>query len=119
MGNKIDLAIVTIMKNEAPYVKEWLDYHILVGVHKFYIYDNDSTDNLKEVLAPYIKSGIVEYTFFTGAEQQLPAYNDCFEKHKDDVEWLAVIDADEFIARKNKNYSANITGLQGLPRGWY
>ena len=39
MGKKIDLAIVTIMKNEAPYVKEWLDYHMLVGVKKFYIYD--------------------------------------------------------------------------------
>ena len=23
-----DLAVVAIMKNEAPYVKEWLDYHL-------------------------------------------------------------------------------------------
>lgn len=116
MGNKIDLAIVTIMKNEAPYVKEWLDYHILVGVHKFYIYDNDSTDNLKEVLAPYIKSGIVEYTFFTGAEQQLPAYNDCFEKHKDDVEWLAVIDADEFIVPvKTKTIQQTLQDYKAYP----
>ena len=94
---KIDLAVVTIMKNEAPYVKEWIDYHMLVGVHKFYIYDNESEDNLKEVLQPYIDKGVVEYTFFPGKVQQLPAYNDCLQKHRDDVEWLAVIDADEFI----------------------
>ena len=94
---KIDLAVVTIMKNEAPYVKEWIDYHLLVGVHKFYIYDNESEDNLKEVLQPYIDKGVVEYTFFPGKVQQLPAYNDCLQKHRDDVEWLAVIDADEFI----------------------
>ncbi len=94
---KIDLAIVAIMKNEAPYVKEWVDYHMLVGVHKFFIYDNESEDNLKEVLQPYINNGVVEYTFFPGKEQQMPAYNDCLQKHREDIEWLAVIDADEFI----------------------
>lgn len=97
MGKKIDLAIVTIMKNEAPYVKEWLDYHILVGVKKFYIYDNDSDDNLHDVLRPYIEQGIVEYTFYPGQEQMLPAFNECVQRHRDDVEWLAIIDADEFI----------------------
>ena len=30
-----NLAVVSIMKNEAPYVKEWLDYHILAGVENF------------------------------------------------------------------------------------
>lgn len=97
MKDKIDLAIVAIMKNEAPYVKEWIDYHILVGVKKFYIYDNESEDNLKEVLQSYIDNGIVEYTFFPGKERQMPAYNDCLQKHREDIEWLAVIDADEFI----------------------
>lgn len=97
MGKNIELAIVTIMKNEAPYVKEWLDFHILVGVQKFYIYDNESEDNLKEILEPYIAKGVVEYTFFPGQERQMPAYNDCVRKHRDEVEWLAVIDADEFI----------------------
>ena len=94
---KIDLAIVAIMKNEAPYVKEWIEYHKLVGVQKFYIYDNESEDNLKDVLAQYIEQGLVEYTFFPGIKQQYPAYNDCIDKHKEDIKWLAIIDADEFI----------------------
>ena len=34
------LAIAAIMKNEGLYLKEWLDFHILVGVDKFYLYDN-------------------------------------------------------------------------------
>ena len=33
-----DLAVVSIMKNEARYVKEWLDYHLLAGVNHFFIY---------------------------------------------------------------------------------
>lgn len=51
---KIKLAICVIVKNEAPYMKEWIDYHRLVGVEKFYVYDNESTDSLLSVLAPYI-----------------------------------------------------------------
>lgn len=34
-------AIVAIAKNEGKYIKEWIDYHSLIGVTKFYIYDND------------------------------------------------------------------------------
>ena len=61
-----DLAVVAILKNEAPYVKEWLDYHLLAGADHFFLYDNESPDNLKEVLQPYIDAGIVTYTFYPG-----------------------------------------------------
>lgn len=92
-----NLAIVAIMKNEGAYIKEWIEYHKLVGVDKFYLYDNESSDDTKKILTPYIKSGLVEYTFFPGQKMQLPAYNDCIEKHKNDTKWLAVIDLDEYI----------------------
>ena len=94
---KYNLAIVAIMKNEGPYLKEWIEFHKLLGVEKFYLYDNESKDETKEILKPYIESGLVEYTFFPGQKMQLPAYNDCIEKHKNDTKWLAVIDLDEFI----------------------
>lgn len=55
------LSVVLIVKNASRYIEEWINYHRIVGVEKFYIYDNESNDNLKEVLKPYIKSGIVEY----------------------------------------------------------
>lgn len=91
------LAVCAIAKNEAPYFKEWLDWHLSIGVEKFYIYDNESTDNLKDVLAPYIEKGVVDYTYFPGTAVQLAAYDDCFERHRLDTRWLAVIDLDEFI----------------------
>lgn len=91
------LAICAIAKNEGPYFAEWIEWHHKLGVEKFYIYDNESTDNTKQVLAPYIQSGIVEYTFWPGMKQQLPAYDHCLEKHRLDTRWIAVIDLDEFI----------------------
>ena len=32
-----DLAVVAIFKDEAPYLKEWLDYHLAAGVEHFYL----------------------------------------------------------------------------------
>ena len=91
------LSVVVIAKNEGSYFKEWLDWHISKGVEKFYIYDNESTDNTREVLQPYIQKGIVEYTYFPGHRMQLAAYDDCFKRHRYDTRWLAVIDMDEFL----------------------
>ncbi|MCL1938347.1 MAG: glycosyltransferase family 92 protein [Candidatus Azobacteroides sp.] len=91
------LAICTIAKNEAPYFEEWIEWHRKQGVEKFYIYDNESSDNTKEVLAPYVKSGLVEYVFWPGMKRQLTAYDDCLDKHRLDARWIAVIDMDEFI----------------------
>ena len=91
------LAVCAIAKNEGPYFKEWIEWHHKQGVEKFYIYDNESTDCTKEVLAPYIESGVVEYTYFPGQKRQLAAYDDCFERHRLETRWLAVIDLDEFI----------------------
>ncbi len=91
------LAVCAIAKNEGPYFKEWIEWHLSQGVEKFYIYDNESTDCTKEVLAPYIESGVVDYTFFPGEKKQLAAYDDCFENHRLETRWLAVIDLDEFI----------------------
>lgn len=91
------LTICAIAKNEGPYFEEWIEWHRSLGVEKFYIYDNESTDNTKEILAPYVATGLVEYTFWPGMKQQLPAYDHCLEKHRLDARWIAVIDLDEFI----------------------
>ncbi len=96
-----NLAVVSIMKNEAPYVKEWLDYHILAGVEHFYIYDNESPDNLKEVLQPYIDSGTVTYKFYPGKARQYEAYNEAVQNYKFFCRYMAFIDADEFIFPQN------------------
>ena len=98
---KYELAVVAIMKNEAPYVKEWVDYHLLAGVDHFYIYDNDSEDNLKDVLQPYIDKGMVDYEFITGKCAQMLVYNEAAQKYKFDCRYIAFIDADEFIFPKD------------------
>ena len=91
------LSVLAIVKDESLYIEEWLEYHILLGVQKFYIYDNESSDNLTQILKPYIKDGIVEYKYFPYTGKQVLAYNDALEKAKKETYWLATIDIDEFI----------------------
>ena len=96
-----DTAIVAIMKNEAPYIKEWLDYHLLAGVDHFYIYDNDSPDNQKEILQPYIERGLVTYIFYPGRARQYEAYNEATRRFRFFCRYIAFIDGDEFIFPRN------------------
>lgn len=101
------LSVLCISKNEGSYLKEWIEYHKLVGVERFYFYDNDSSDNTKEVLEPYIKAGNVIYHEISGNSQQFPAYRDCIRKYARETRWLAIIDIDEFIVPIEKESISN------------
>lgn len=94
---KFNLAVCAIAKNEGRYFNEWIEWYRRMGVEKFYIYDNESSDNTKEVLLPYIESGLVDYVYRPGAKQQLPVYDDCIERHRFEARWIAFLDLDEFI----------------------
>ena len=94
---KVYLSIVAVLKNEAPYLKEWIEYHKMVGVERFYLYDNESEDNVKDILQPYIDSGLVCYHKVDGNPVQNEVYRDAVYKYKNQTRWLAIIDLDEFI----------------------
>ena len=121
-----DLAIVAIFKDEAPYLKEWLDYHLVAGVEHFYLYNNDSTDNYQEVLAPYVESNLVTLTDFPGRLAMFPAYNDALEKYRFDCRYIAFIDLDEFIYPKTNRSIVEVvdkillqnTSAAGLAINW-
>lgn len=91
------LAVVAIMKNEGAYIKEWIDFHLKVGVEHFYIYNNDSTDNMVDELRPYVEIGKVTLISFPGRKMQIPAYYDAMQRFKYEAKYLAVIDGDEFL----------------------
>lgn len=91
------LSVTAIMKNEKPYLKEWLEYHLLQGVEHFYLCDNGSTDGTEEYLSPYIKQGTVTYIPFSGTNKQLECYEKVVGKYGKDSRWMAFLDLDEFL----------------------
>ena len=93
------LAFVLPVKNESEYIEEWLEYNYAIGVDKFYIYNNESTDRSKllQVLKPWIDKKIVDFEDFPGRASQLPIYNDALYRHRFDCKYMGFLDADEFI----------------------
>jgi hypothetical protein len=83
-------------RDEAPYLREWIEFHRLVGVERFFLYDTGSTDEHEAVLAPYVDRGIVAVEEWHGEGRQNEAIDHCVAAHAD-VRWIAFIDADEFL----------------------
>lgn len=94
---KYTVCVCTMFKNEAQYLNEWINYHLLIGVDHFYMYNNNSEDDFQNVLQSYIDQGIVDLIEWPQSHSQMLGYQDCYEKHRKDTQWLTFIDIDEFI----------------------
>jgi hypothetical protein len=91
------LSLCLICKDENDYLTEWLDYHILVGVERFYIFDNESRVSIRESLRDYIEKGWVVVVDAPGKAVQLYAYDTCLRAFGKNSRWIGFIDTDEFL----------------------
>ena len=100
---KYKVSLCLIFKDEAPFLKEWLDFHLTVGVDHFYLYNNNSDDNFREVLESYLREGTVTLIEWPEQNSQFKAYKHCFETYRNETNWISFLDSDEFICPKYKN----------------
>ncbi len=92
-----ELAVGAIFRDEARYLDEWLTFHHGVGVEHFYLYNDGSTDGSLDVLAPWRRRGLVTVIDWPAHLGQVPAYNACIRRFRNETRWLAFIDIDEFL----------------------
>ena len=130
LAYEYDLAIGAVVRDEAPFLPEWLEYHHLLGVQKFVIFNNSSTDNTAEVLQPYVVEGLVELHDWpmTFEDQpgylsmQLGAYRRIVDICAEGVKWLALIDIDEFLvpveADNLVDFLADYNDVGGVSVNW-
>ncbi len=103
LRKKCQLSVCAIMKDEAPYLIEWLEFHKIVGVERFYLYNNNSRDNTVDIVQSYIESGeVVLHDWPFSPKQQASAYEHCLEEYKQESEWIAFLDLDEFLFATEK-----------------
>lgn len=123
MKEKYYLSIMAIFQNEANYLEEWIDYHLMLGVDHFYLYNHNSEDHFLTVLTPYIKKGIIEYFDFSGpGHPQNEAILDALKRAKMKSKWLGIIDIDEFFLPKQhdnlKDFLKNYEKYAGVSINW-
>ena len=120
-SEKYYLTISVIVKDGADCIAEWIEFHLMVGVQHIYLYDNESTDNLKQVLSPYIKKNLVtvipfskQYVVLIDGSTEIITQKlflrTSIETHACETRWMAMIDCDEFILPSG-NASINNNGL--------
>jgi glycosyltransferase involved in cell wall biosynthesis len=105
------LGICAIVKNEGPYIHEWLTYHRAIGVERFTLYDNGSTDDTRAEVARF--GHPVDVIDWPGQAQQVPAYRDMLATRRHYAEWVAFIDVDEFLTPRGDDSVPDI--LDSLP----
>ncbi|WP_298068325.1 glycosyltransferase family 92 protein [uncultured Mailhella sp.] len=105
---KYYLSIVACCKDEGAYIEEWVEYYRLQGVDHFYLYNNNGTDNSKEILKKYIDSGVITWIEWPGKQQQLPIYENAVDTFKYETRWMAIVDLDEFIVPMNKQKLSDV-----------
>lgn len=92
----VELAVCGIFRDEAAYLDEWLTFHHGMGVGRFFLYNDCSSDNYLAVLRPWIERGVVMLQDWP--EQNLvAAFNDALNRHRHEATWIAFLDLDEFL----------------------
>jgi hypothetical protein len=91
------LAACAIFRNEAPYLEEWLVFHLGVGVEHFYLYENRSIDDFRTVLAPFVDRGQVTLVGWPKPHGQKAAYLHCLRSAVTQTRWITFLDLDEFL----------------------
>jgi hypothetical protein len=99
--HKMKYLMITSMRNEAPYILEWLAYHRSIGVEEFLIYSNDCDDGTDAMLSRLDALGIITHVRndkITKAGVQWSALKRA-DKHpmKSEADWLLFADVDEFV----------------------
>ena len=56
---KYKVSICAIFKNEGKYLREWIEFHRIIGIEHFYLYNNNSDDNYETVATVY-KGNIIK-----------------------------------------------------------
>lgn len=114
------LTLMLIIKNEAPYLAEWLEFYQLQGVQHIFVYDHGSTDEYREVLARYPEVQLRQAIPTNQAQQT--AWNEVLTVCQ--TPWLVGLDIDEFLFWPEHDSfldyldQVDTTGLAGLTVRW-
>jgi hypothetical protein len=89
------ISLVCIAKKEDEYIQEWISYHLKLGFDKIFIYKNDWD---YEIHNPKVQTFKVN-----GPRMQVPVYNQFIKEYKNEYDWVAILDVDEFLVLKKHN----------------
>ena len=103
--NRYNVSIYTMICNRTEVLVEWIEYHLLIGVEHFYLYDHFSTDNLNYFLRSYLERQLVTiirwpYRPLKGHHwnmMQSASMNHALKTFGSFNRWMGYFDVDEYF----------------------
>lgn len=108
------LCVCTMLRNQARFLPEWVMYHAKIGVARWFIYDNNSDDDLEHVVESLVsaKHNVTRHVW-PWIKSQEAGFAHCALRARDSCEWVAFIDVDEFFHIPSSS-SSNFLSLPDL-----
>ena len=94
--------ICTCIKDEIDYLAEWIDWHLNLGFKHIYLFEDYGSKSHKDITDRYsdvtlLPIEVVEGEPLTSERKQRKMYYYSLRVYKDMYDWIAFIDADEFV----------------------
>eukprot|EP01100_Stratorugosa_tubuloviscum_P012369 TRINITY_DN5851_c0_g1_i2.p1 TRINITY_DN5851_c0_g1~~TRINITY_DN5851_c0_g1_i2.p1 ORF type:complete len:360 (-),score=103.36 TRINITY_DN5851_c0_g1_i2:41-1120(-) len=104
------IACTSPLTNRARFLPEWIEYHLIIGVEHFFIYDSKSSDKSNYIYQVYIDAGlatVIEWDYYLGFEFHLQpqAQSDCLHRWGQLTNWILYTDTDEYLLPINPKQS--------------
>jgi len=92
------MCVCTMLRNQARFLREWIIYHSHIGVERWFIYDNNSDDDIEQVLNTMDPSRYnVTRHLWPWMKSQEAGFAHCALRARESCEWVGFIDVDEFL----------------------
>ncbi|XP_048136979.1 glycosyltransferase family 92 protein RCOM_0530710 [Rhodamnia argentea] len=95
---KHELCACTMVWNQAASLREWIMYHAWLGIERWFIYDNNSDDAIKEVIEELDSQNYnVSRQSWPWIKTQEAGFSHCVLRARDECNWVGFFDVDEFF----------------------
>lgn len=107
------VGLFSCMKNEGPFILEWVAYNLVLGFDQIVVFSNDSTDGTAELLDALQGQGALTHVKQDLQPEEVPQYTAANRAYDHpafaQMDWLMWIDTDEFLFCPN--FDNNINSL--------
>jgi glycosyltransferase involved in cell wall biosynthesis len=102
------IAACLIVRNEVRDIDEWIAHHALAGFDTQIIFDNGSTDGTAERIHTAARHYDIRFHNWVNRSKQAQtlAYEAACEAYKQEFDWIAFLDSDEFLITPNGESAA-------------
>ncbi|XP_028056698.1 glycosyltransferase family 92 protein RCOM_0530710-like isoform X2 [Camellia sinensis] len=92
------MCVCTMLRNQAKFLQEWVTYHARIGVQNWFIYDNNSDDDIINLIESLNNDNFnITRHLWPWVKTQEAGFAHCALRARESCEWVGFVDVDEFL----------------------